>query len=276
MKKIDAHQHFWQFDPVRDSWITDDMFVIQQDFLPEHLAPLLAENDFEGCVVVQSDQSEAENLFQLKNAAENKFVKGVVGWIDLRADDIEEKLSWYSKFEKLKGFRHVLQGEAQRDLMLEPSFMHGIGLLHQFGFTYDILIFPDQLPYVPSLAAAFPQQQFVIDHIAKPAIAAGEIANWKKNIEAVAKYTNVSCKVSGMVTEANWANWKQEDFTPYLDTITQAFGEDRIMFGSDWPVCLVAASYKQVIKIAADYFSQFSSEVQNKFFNLNASRFYKL
>jgi L-fuconolactonase len=160
--------------------------------------------------------------------------------------------------------------------MLQPSFMNGIGLLHQYGFTYDILIFPDQLPYVPTLAAAFPQQQFVIDHLAKPAIATGEITGWKKDLEAVAKYNNVSCKISGMVTEANWTNWKQEDFTLYLDTIFHSFGEDRIMFGSDWPVCLVAASYKQVVTIAADYFSHFSLDVQNKFFNLNASRFYNL
>ena len=276
MKKIDAHQHFWKFDPVRDSWITDDMKVIQRDFLPQDSEPLLVQNGFDGCVVVQSDQSEQENLFQLQNAEENEFIKGIVGWVDLQSANIEERLVYYSQFKKLKGFRHVLQGEPQRNLMLQPAFMHGISLLNKYGFTYDILIFPDQLQYVPSLAAAFPQQQFVIDHIAKPHIKDGKIDEWKKDIEAVGKCENVYCKMSGMVTEANWNNWKQEDFTAYLNVIVNAFGEDRIMFGSDWPVCLVAASYKEVLGITENYFGSFSTTAQQKFFALNAVRFYKL
>lgn len=276
MKKIDAHQHFWKFDAVRDSWITDDMQVIRRDFLPQDLEPLLLENNFSGCVVVQSDQSEAENVFQLQHAEQHDFIKGVVGWIDLRAENAGERLEYYSRFKKLKGFRHILQGEAQRDLMLTPAFMNGISMLHKYGFTYDILIYPDQLTYIPAFVEALPQQSFVIDHIAKPDIKAHTIDQWKKDIEAVARYQNVYCKISGMITEANWHQWRQQDFVPYLDVVLNAFGEDRIMFGSDWPVCLVAASYKNVVQIMEDYFTRFSKQVQEKFFSLNANRFYRL
>jgi len=276
MQKIDAHQHFWKFDTVRDSWITDKMAVIQRDFLPHDLQPLLLENHFDGCVAVQSDQSEEENFFQLDNAANNHFIKGVVGWIDLRAVNIEQKLAYFSKFEKMKGFRHVLQGEADRSLMLSPKFMNGIGRLAQFNFTYDILIFPDQLPYIPRFVSSFPNQKFVIDHIAKPLIKEGKTAAWKKEIQAVAKNENVWCKISGLVTEADWKLWKPADFTPYLDIVTEAFGTKRIMFGSDWPVCLVAASYQQTLSIAKNYFSNFSINEQEAFFGGNAVGFYNL
>jgi L-fuconolactonase len=276
MLKIDSHQHFWKFDAVRDSWITNEMAVIKKDFLPADLQPVLQENNFNGCVVVQSDQSEAENSFHLDNAAKNDFIKGVVGWIDLQADNAEERLAHYSEFEKMKGVRHILQGEANRDLMLQPKFMNGISKLEQFNFTYDILIFPDQLKYIPQFVSSFPNQKFVIDHIAKPLIKEGKTEEWKKEIEAVAQYKNVSCKISGLVTEADWKLWKPEDFTPYLDAVTKAFGTKRIMFGSDWPVCLVAASYSQMLGIVTDYFSGFSIDEQNAFFGENASAFYNL
>ena len=276
MLKIDSHQHFWKFDAVRDSWITNEMAVIKKDFLPADLQPVLQENNFNGCVVVQSDQSEAENSFHLDNAAKNDFIKGVVGWIDLQADNAEERLAHYSKFEKMKGFRHVLQGEANRDLMLQPKFMNGISKLEQFNFTYDILIFPDQLKYIPQFVSSFLNQKFVIDHIAKPFIKEGKTEEWKKEMQAVAQYENVSCKISGLVTEADWESWKPEDFTPYLDAVTKAFGTKRIMFGSDWPVCLVAASYSQMLGIVTDYFSGFSIDEQNAFFGENASAFYNL
>jgi L-fuconolactonase len=276
MNRIDAHQHFWKFDPVRDRWINDDMHVIQRNFFPEDLELLLLENGFSGCVAVQSDQSEAENDFHLQHAENFDFIKGIVGWVDLQANNVGERLAYYSQFKKMKGFRHVLQGEPQRDMMLKPAFMHSIGLLQQYGFTYDILIYPDQLAYIPSFVAAFPNQQFVIDHIAKPNIKEAKIDQWKKDIRAVAKYENVYCKISGMVTEANWKHWRKADFKPYLDVVVEAFGTERIMFGSDWPVCLVAGSYEQVVAIVADYFSQFSDEEQQRFFSSNAMHFYKL
>lgn len=276
MKRIDAHQHFWKFDPVRDSWITEEMSVIQRDFMPQDLEPLLKANGFDGCVVVQSDQSEIENSFQLDNAEKHKFIQGVVGWVDLRSKDIEDRLSYYSQFPKLKGFRHVLQGEPDRALMLNPDFMNGIGKLRKHGYTYDILIFPDQLGYTKEFVAAFPDQPFVIDHIAKPQIKEKKISDWEKDIRAVAQYKNVYCKISGMVTEADWQQWEVNDYSPYLDVIVEAFGTERIMFGSDWPVCEVAATYAQVVGIVKAYFSAFSSHEQAMFFGGNASTFYSL
>lgn len=276
MQGIDSHQHFWKFDPVRDSWINESMAVIQRDFLPEDIKPLLSDNGMGGCVSVQADQSEAENKFLLNHANQHDFIKGVVGWIDLQAGNIQEQLDYYSQFKKLKGFRHILQGEKQRDFMLRPAFKRGIAALHSFGFTYDILIFPDQLEFTKKFIEAFPYQPFVIDHIAKPYIKDQKIDDWKKDITSIAKFENVSCKISGMVTEANWKNWKKEDFTPYLDVVVEAFGMKRLMFGSDWPVCLVAAPYAEVVKLVSEYFSGFSEDEQDDFFGRNASRFYNL
>ena len=275
MPRIDAHQHFWKFDSVRDNWITDDMSVIQKDFLPVDLHPLLQKNKFDGCVVVQSDQSEGENIFQLINAEENDFIKGIVGWVDLQSELVEERLEHYQSFKKIKGFRHVLQGESDRALMLRPSFKRGISLLNKYDFTFDILIFPDQLPYSSELVKAFPDQPFVIDHIAKPDIKNKNISEWKSDMEIIAQYENVYCKISGMITEAD-KNRSKEDFTPYMDVVIKSFGTKRIMFGSDWPVCLLAASYDEVVNITQEYFSSFSQNEQQLFFGENASTFYKL
>ncbi|MBC7418640.1 MAG: amidohydrolase family protein [Pedobacter sp.] len=166
MRIIDSHQHFWQFDPIRDEWINDDMRILKRDFLPKDLKPLLTDNGVEGCVVIQSDQSEVENFFQLENAQTFEFIRGVVGWVNLEANTVEERLDHYAQFKKMKGFRHILQGELARDRMLHPAFMKGIGLLGKHNYTYDILVFPDQLQYLPELLAAFPNQRFVIDHLA--------------------------------------------------------------------------------------------------------------
>jgi L-fuconolactonase len=276
MPGIDAHQHFWKYDPVRDSWITDDMAVIRKDFLPGELEPVLKQNGMEGSVVIQSDQSEEENIFQIQNATGHEFIKGIVGWIDLEADNIEERLAYYSSFKKMKGFRHVLQGETQRDLMLTPKFLNGISKLSTFGFTYDILIFPDQLRYIPQFVTSFPDQKFVIDHMAKPTIKEKNIDGWKKDMEAIARYENVYCKVSGMVTEADWHHWQPEDFIPYLDIVVNIFGVTRIMYGSDWPVCMVAGGYESMIEIVRNYFSSYSKDEQDLFFGKNATQFYDL
>ncbi len=227
-------------------------------------------------MIVQSDQSEAENAFQLNNATDFDFIKGVVGWVDLQSDAIEERLAHYKGFKKMKGFRHVLQGEKDRALMLKPAFMNGISKLQQFGFTYDVLIFHDQLKYAAELVAAFPDQKFVIDHIAKPNIKEHVLGSWKEDIAALAGFENLYCKISGMVTEAAWKGWTKEVFTPYMDTVVETFGTNRIMFGSDWPVCLLAASYSEVLEITADYFAPFSEDEKNKFFGQNAVQFYNL
>ncbi|MFV0605276.1 MAG: amidohydrolase family protein [Niabella sp.] len=276
MLKIDAHQHFWNYNPVRDAWITDDMSAIRRNFLPADLKPILDENGLDGCVVVQSDQTPAENSFQLKNATENDFVKGVVGWVDLRADNIDAQLAQLSQHVKLKGFRHVLQGEADRQMMLRPAFMNGISLLAKYNFTYDILIFPDQLKYAKELAEKFPNQKFVIDHIAKPLIKDQKIDGWKQDMEAFVNLPNMYCKISGMVTEADWQNWQPKDFNPYLDIVTETFGMSRLMYGSDWPVCLVSCSYQKMKSIVDDYFQSFSQEERDAFYGGNAVAFYGL
>lgn len=276
MLRIDAHQHFWKFEPVRDSWITDDMKVIRRDFGPADLAPFLKDNQFDGSVVVQCTQSEQENEFLLELANENDFIKGVVGWIDLQNEKIEERLACYASAKKMKGFRHVLQSEEERAFMMKPSFMNGISKLESFRFTYDILIHADQLKYIPEFVKSFPNQKFVIDHLAKPPIRNHEFKEWSNGLNAVAKYENVYCKISGMVTEGDWVNWKQADFIPYLDVVAESFGASRIMFGSDWPVCLVAASYGEVVEIVKEYFSSYSVAEQQLFFGGNAIRFYNL
>ncbi|HET9503018.1 MAG TPA: amidohydrolase family protein [Hymenobacter sp.] len=276
MARIDAHQHFWLFDPERDSWITDDMAAIRRDFLPDDLQPILAQHRLDGCVVVQSDQTPAENVFQLANADAHAFVKGVVGWVNLQADNVAERLDYYRQFAKLKGFRHVLQGEPDRALMLRPAFQRGIAELGPRGFTYDLLILPDQLGYAAELAAAFPNQPFVVDHIAKPPIRAQEIDAWMRDIRALAAHENVCCKVSGMVTEADWQHWEPEDFRPYLDVVFAAFGPQRVLYGSDWPVCNVAGGYARAISILEDYMRPFSAAEQALFWGDNAVRFYGL
>ena len=276
MQRIDAHQHFWNFDPVRDSWITEEMAVIQRDFLPQDLEPLLKQNSFDGCVVVQSDQSEEHNGFLLDLAERNEFIKGVVGWVDLRSDDINDRLSHYQSFTKMKGFRHVLQGEQDRAFMLQPSFKRGIAALQEFDFTYDILIFADELRFVPEFVNAFPDQRFIIDHIAKPDIKNQNVKDWQKDMEAAAQFSNVYCKVSGMVTEADWKHWRQQDFIPYLDAVVEAFGAERLCYGSDWPVCLVAANYQEQLGILENYFTSFTQAERAAIFGGNAIEFYKL
>ena len=274
-RSIDTHQHFWVYNAVQQGWINDEMAGIRKDFLPEDLKPVLEENGVSGCVAVQADQTEQETNFLLQRSAENSFIKAVVGWVDLRSDNLPGRLEHYKQFKNLKGFRHILQGE-DPSFMLQPSFLKGIALLQQFNFTYDVLIYPKHLPAALQLVKQFPDQPFVIDHIAKPFIKAGLTGEWAKGITAMAQYPNVHCKISGMVTEADMRNWQQPDFIPYLDVVTAAFGTNRIMYGSDWPVCLAAGSYKQVIDIVKEYFSSFSADEQQSFFSKNATAFYHL
>lgn len=273
--KIDAHQHFWQYNPIQHEWIDDGMAVIRKDFLPTDLRPLLLENNIDGCIAVQADQTEVETKFLIDLANENNFIKGVVGWVDLQSENIVEQLAYYKQFNIVKGFRHVLQGE-EPSFMLQPNFLRGIAALKEFNFTYDILIFPKHLSAAIELVQQNPNQQFVIDHIAKPYIKAGLIDEWEKDIQTIAQFENVHCKISGMVTEADYHGWKSSDFTPYLDAVVTAFGTKRIMFGSDWPVCLVAASYQQMLQLVQQYFANFSLIEQQGFFGNNAASFYQV
>lgn len=274
--RIDAHQHFWQYNPVDYGWIDDAMAVIQKDYLPQHLAPLLQEYGFDGCVLVQTEQTEKCNDFLLKLAEENSFIKGIVGWTDLRSENIKDQLVAYQAHTVLKGFRQILQGEKDRAFMLRDNFKRGMAALKEFNYTYDILIYPDQLSYTEIFVREFPEQQFIIDHLAKPYIKKGEIAEWKSYMDRIASYPNVYCKVSGMVTEADWKGWKKKDFAPYLDVVVNAFGTQRLVYGSDWPVCLVAATYEQQLHITEDYFSAFSKAEKEAIFGGNAVQFYQL
>lgn len=276
MLKIDGHQHFWKYSPERDGWITDDMGVLRADYLPQQLEPLLKAHGFSGSVVVQSAQNREENIFQLKNAVKHDFIKGVVGWVDLQAENIEQRLEALIPYEKLKGFRHILQGEADRALMLNSAFQRGINALTRYGYTYDLLILPDQLVYIRELVAAHPNQAFIVDHLAKPAIKAAQLSEWAKDMKSLSQHENVYCKVSGMVTEADLQHWKREDFRPYLDVLFEAFGTERLIFGSDWPVCLLAASYAEVFGIMDNYLKAFSKDEQAQFWGLNALDFYQI
>lgn len=274
--KIDAHQHFWKYDAVRDAWITEEMSVIRRDFLPEHLASECAANGIDSAVSVQADQSENETLFLLELAERNPMITGVVGWIDLRSPRVAERLSLFSRYSKLRGFRHVAQAEPDDRFLVCDSFVRGVKSLSEFDFTYDILIYARQLPAALELVAALPEQRFVIDHMAKPEIKANGRMAWARQMRTIAQNPNVFCKISGLVTEANWHTWKSGDFKPYLDVVFEAFGAERLMFGSDWPVCLLAASYRQVKEIVEDYVHDFSTDQKNKIFGENAARFYGL
>jgi L-fuconolactonase len=274
MQRIDSHVHFWDYDPVRNAWITEEMEVIRRDFLPGDLEPLLKDNRIDGCILVQVNQTEEENDFFLKLAAGHSFIKGIVGWVDLGAENIRGRLQHYKTEKKIRGFRHILQDEEDRACMLQPGFCRGIGALREFGFTYDLLIYPDQLPFARQLVKTFPEQPFIIDHLAKPRIRNEEIVEWKKEMFNISRMQNVYCKLSGMVTEAHWKEWTKETFAPYIDAIVEYFGVDRILFGSDWPVCLQAGSYRAVLGIAEDYFSGFSVSEKEKIFGGNALSFY--
>ena len=273
--RLDAHQHFWEYDAVKHSWIEDSMSVLKRHYLPEQIAPLLKNQDLSGCIAVQADQSEEETEFLLALAEAYPFIKAVVGWVDLCAENIESRLEHYAQNPYFKGVRHIVQAEPE-NFVLKPEFQRGIGFLSQFNLVYDLLIYPSQLDSGIQLVSEFPNQKFVLDHCAKPLIKTQEIKNWKRDIQRLAQEENIFCKISGLVTEADLLHWKAEDFTPYLEVVFDAFGEDRVLYGSDWPVCLLAAPYEKVYRLMADYTTAFSPEASRKFFGGNAARIYNI
>ena len=273
---IDSHQHFWKYDPVRDGWITDSMSLLKRNYLPEDYEHECEANDIGGSIAVQVDQSENETLFLLDLAERSERIVGVVGWVDLRSRDIEGRLQLFSRFKKLRGFRHIAQGEPDERFLVGRDFMHGISLLSDFGFTYDILIYPKQLPAAIELVSRFPKQLFVVDHLAKPQIKEGGREPWASHIRTIAQNKNVYCKASGLVTEANWLHWKPDDMRPYLDVAFEAFGPERMMFGSDWPVCLLAASYRKVKELISSYVEVHAPQQKESIFGGNAIQFYGL
>jgi L-fuconolactonase len=273
---IDSHQHFWKYEPVKHDWIDDDMSVIRRDFSPSDLSKVYKESSIDGCVAVQADQTLEETDFLIDLASNNSFIKGIVGWVDLRAENIENVLEKYSTDKIVKGFRHVVQGEADHNFLLRPNFSRGISLLEKYNFTYDILVFPHQLGSVLEFVKKFPNQKFVIDHIAKPYIKDGYFDGWATMMIAIGKHENVSCKMSGMVTEADFNTWTPEQIHPYMNVALEAFGSSRILFGSDWPVCLVAGNYSKIKKLTTDFISQLSQIEQNSIMGTNAIEFYNL
>ncbi len=273
--RVDAHQHFWQYNPVRDTWITEEMAVLERDFLPDDLEHQLAAHGFDGSIAVQADQSEDETIFLLRQAEHHPFVMGVVGWVDLRASNLAERLEHFSGFERFRGVRHIAQAEPV-DFLEQEDLVQGISLLQDFDLTYDILVYPQQLPAALSLVERLPDQRFVVDHVAKPPIRDGEMEPWARRMRELASHANVWCKVSGLVTEADWTRWSAEDIRPYLDVVFEAFGPDRLMFGSDWPVCLLAASYRSVNDLIGSYAEYLTETERDKLFGANAVQFYGL
>lgn len=273
---IDAHQHFWKYDLEDHAWIDDSMAVIRRDFLPDDLREVYHEHKIEGCVAVQADQSLKETDFLLNLAKENDFVKAVVGWADLRAENIDAVLEKYQTQKKLKGFRHIVQAEVDPNFLLRSDFTRGISLLENYGYVYDILVFPHQLGATLEFVKQFPNQKFVIDHCAKPYIKDGSYEEWANLMAEIAKHENVSCKLSGLVTEADYTSWKPEQIEPYMNLVLKAFGSGRIMYGSDWPVCLVAGNYAQVKKLVTNFIAQLSSAEQAAIMGQNAIEFYNL
>jgi L-fuconolactonase len=273
--RIDAHQHFWNFDPDRHQWITDEMSILKKDFLPDHLAPIFNENKIDGCVAVQVDQSEVETKYLLELAKQNLFIKGVVGWIDLRSDKIHEQLEYFSQFKNLKGFRHIVQSEP-KGFLTQKIFLFGISQLEKYNLTYDILIYHHQLQEAFDFVKDFPHQKFVVDHLAKPDIRNHEFISWSKGIKQLASFENVFCKLSGFTTEAHWKTWVPENFTPYFDFVLENFGTKRVMYGSDWPVCLLASNYKNQLTLVEDSISKLSTSEKQLIMGGNAIDFYNL
>lgn len=271
--RIDAHQHFWKYDAQRDAWITGEMSVLKRDFVPEDLRPELEQSHVDACIAVQADQSERETEFLLGLAEQYDWIVGVVGWVDLCAASIEDSLLRWQECKKLRGVRHILQAEPDQFFRKE-SFLRGISCLKHSGMTYDVLIYSRQLSSALELVNRFPEQRFVIDHIAKPEIRRGHRLPWAEYISEIARNPNVYCKVSGMITEADWHNWSEQEIHPYLDVVFEAFGMDRIMFGSDWPVCLLAGNYRRVIGLVESYTESLAECERQKLFGGNAACFY--
>ena len=274
--RIDTHQHFWIYDKDRDSWITEEMSVIQRNFLPNDISQTLKNNNIDGVVAVQASQSHQETYFLTELSQVYKMIKGVVGWVDLRSSQIEAYLEEFRKHDIIKGFRHVIEGEPDGDFLIKDDFLRGIESLTAFDYTYDLLIRPHHYQSTLECVRSNPNQKFMLDHMAKPSIKTKEFEDWAVFIEALSNFPNVYCKISGLVTEADWKNWELDHFTPYINHVINSFGKDRICFGTDWPVCLIAASYEQCIEIVQAKMKDFTSEELEQFWGLNAVKFYNL
>ena len=273
--KLDSHQHFWKYDATQYGWMKPE-WPIRRDLLPGDLEPLLARCGFDGAIAVQARQTLEESRWLLELADAHPLIQGVVGWVDLRSERVEEQLARFAAHPRFVGVRHVVQDEPDDNFLLRPEFVRGIRALRQFQLRYDLLIFPKQLPATIELVRRFPEQPFVLDHLAKPFIRDGVLSPWREQIHTLAAAPNVCCKISGLVTEAHWQHWRAADFRPYLDVVFAAFGPERLMFGSDWPVSLLAATYEQSFNLVNDYLAQFPAAVRDQILGGNAAKFYGL
>ena len=274
--RIDAHQHFWLYNSAEYGWIDESMAAIRRDFLPEDLAGELSANEFNGSVAVQARQTLEETRWLLELAAASPRILGVIGWVGLRSPAVHSQLKPFARNPKLVGVRHIVQAETDDRFLLRPDFLCGISLLEEFDLAYDILIYTRHLPVAAEFVEKFPRQRFVLDHMAKPPIRAGEIDVWEKGIRQLAAFPNVLCKVSGLVTEADWHHWTPEQIRPYLDVVFDAFGSERLMIGSDWPVCLVAGQYGRVMDVVKDYVRSNCPGALEAILGGNAQRFWQL
>ncbi|MDQ2718660.1 MAG: amidohydrolase family protein [Bacteroidota bacterium] len=272
---VDAHVHFWKYNKIKDAWITDKMKMLQRDFLPKHLKPELHGNEMDAIIAVQADQSESETGLLLSFVNENPEIKGIVGWVDLQNENVKERLDYFSKFNAIKGFRHIVQAEPAGFLQ-NKKFLNGIKAMQNFKFTYDILIYENQLEDAIEFINKFPDQKFILDHCAKPDIKNKNITEWEKSIHEIAKNKNLYCKLSGLTTETQWNNWNEKDFKPYLDVVFDSFGTDRLLFGSDWPVMLLSGNYTNWKNLIEIYMTNFSLGEKQKVFGNNAIKFYNL
>jgi L-fuconolactonase len=274
MTRIDSHQHFWRYNAPDYPWISDRMEILRRDYLPQDLQPLLESIEFAGSIAVQARQAIEETEWLLQLADQHALIKGVVGWVDLRSASLRQQLERFAAHPKLAGVRHVVQDEPDDNFMLLPEFRRGIAQLQEFDLTYDLLLFPKHLPVAVKLVAEFPKQPFVLDHLAKPAIANCQISPWSEDLRELARLPNVYCKISGMVTEATWNQWKPADFHRYLDVALNCFGPDRLMIGSDWPVCTVSGNYGSVMQITLDFLKKLPPAVQAAILGGNCAQFY--
>ncbi len=273
---IDSHQHFWRYKQEEYGWIDSSMEVLKRDYLPEELAQEIRVAGVAGTVAVQARQNVRETKWLLELADNHPFIKGVVGWVDLCSEELREQLEAYSVHPKLVGVRYVIHDEPDDDFMLRDEFTRGVSLLAEFGLSYDRLIFPRHLGRAIQLTGMFPDQRFVLDHLAKPPIRSGALHPWKVGILELAGQPNVWCKISGMVTEADHQLWEYRDFLPYLESVYDAFGPDRVILGSDWPVCRLAGEYREIMQIPLRFLESFDEPERSKILFRNVADCYQL
>lgn len=274
-RRIDAHQHFWRYDPSLYSFIDERMPVLKRDYLPKDLEKILKEAGFSGCVAVQARQTLEETRWLLELARHHDFIQGVVGWVDLRAPDLEARLEELVEEPRLCGIRHIVQAEPS-GFLSQDSFKRGVGRLSRAGLVYDMLVYEQQLPEASELMASLPDVSFVLDHLGKPNLREPNVEAYAKSLRPIAELPHVACKLSGLVTEADWGTWTRESLRPFLEVTVELFGPERLIFGSDWPVCLLAAGYGDVLGIVGDYFKGFSESERAGVFGENAARIYRI